>query len=142
MISDRLYFRQLLAGRDFGCGHVVASQMQNFVYLIGDRQLGQCVVVDPAWVVGDLVDLAGRDGMEIVGALATHYHPDHVGGSMFGFEVEGLARLQELAPCKVHVHRLEGDGVTRTPVAAHAQRREAGGDGSRRDHHDPMTVSA
>jgi len=23
--------------------------------------------------------------MEIVGALATHYHPDHIGGELFGF---------------------------------------------------------
>jgi glyoxylase-like metal-dependent hydrolase (beta-lactamase superfamily II) len=49
--------------------------------------------------------------MEIVGALVTHYHPDHVGGSIFGIDIEGLASLMRLAPCKVHVHRAEADGV-------------------------------
>ena len=106
-----LYFRQLLAGRDFGLDNPVASQMQNFVYLIGDRDAGECVVVDPAWSVQGLLDVAAADGMKVTGALATHYHPDHVGGTMFGFTVEGLPTLMELNPCKVHLHRLEAHGV-------------------------------
>ena len=35
-MSERLYFRQLLSGVDFGIGDEVARQMRNFVYLIGD----------------------------------------------------------------------------------------------------------
>ena len=108
---EKLYFRQLLAGRDFGAGNPIAGQMQNFAYLIGDRETGECLVVDPAWSVQGLLDIAAADGMKIVGALATHYHPDHVGGSMFGFTVEGLPTLMELNPCKVHLHRLEAHGV-------------------------------
>jgi glyoxylase-like metal-dependent hydrolase (beta-lactamase superfamily II) len=67
--------------------------------------------VDPAWAVDDIVDVAERDGMRIVGALATHYHPDHVGGTMFGFTVQGATRLVERNPCKVHCHRAEADGI-------------------------------
>lgn len=74
-----LYFRQLLAGRDFGRDDPIAAQMQNFVYLIGDRDTGECVVVDPAWAVDELVGLVEGAGMRLVGALATHYHPDHAG---------------------------------------------------------------
>jgi hydroxyacylglutathione hydrolase len=106
-----LFFKQLLAGRDFGKGDPVATQMQNFVYLIGDRDAGECVVVDPAWAVDDLVDLVEAEDMKLVGALATHYHPDHVGGTMYGLTVEGLPRLMERAPCKVHAHKLEVDGI-------------------------------
>ena len=107
----RLYLRQLLAGRDFGVGNPVAAQMQNFVYLVGDRDTGECMAVDPAWEVRDLIRVAEADDMKIVGALATHYHPDHIGGTMYGFTVEGLPTLMEINPCKVHVHRLEADGV-------------------------------
>ncbi len=106
-----LYFKQLLAGRDFGLGDPVAAQMQNFVYLIGDRDSGECVVVDPAWAVDDLVDLVEAEGMKLTGALATHYHPDHVGGTMYGLTVEGLPRLMERSPCKVHAHKLEVSGI-------------------------------
>ena len=106
-----LYFRQLLAGRDFAIGHPFAPQMQNFVYLIGDRDTGECVVVDPAWAIQDLVDAAASDGMKISGALVTHYHPDHVGGDLWGLQVEGLAELMAAAPCPVHLHKAEALGV-------------------------------
>lgn len=108
---SRLYLKQMLAGRDFAVGDSAAAGMQNFSYFIGDRDTGECLVVDPAWNVADLIRLADADGMRIVGALATHYHPDHIGGSMFGFTVEGLPTLMELNPCKVHLHRLEADGA-------------------------------
>jgi len=106
-----LYFRQLLAGRDFGRATPYAAEMQNFVYLVGDRDAGECLVVDPAWAVREIVDVAAADGMKITGALVTHYHPDHVGGTIFGIHIDGLPTLMEVAPCPVHVHRLEADGV-------------------------------
>src|SRR5580704_5484570 len=55
--ADRLYFRQLLSGRDFARGDMMARQMVNFVYLIGDRETGEAVVVDPAYAVQDLLDI-------------------------------------------------------------------------------------
>ena len=48
MTKDRLYFRQLLSGRDFAVSDHLASQMVNFVYLVGDTQTRECVIVDPA----------------------------------------------------------------------------------------------
>jgi glyoxylase-like metal-dependent hydrolase (beta-lactamase superfamily II) len=80
--GERLYFRQLLSGRDFARGDQMARQMVNFVYLIGDRATGEAVIVDPAYAVGDLLDIVEADGMTLTGVLATHYHPDHVGGEM------------------------------------------------------------
>jgi glyoxylase-like metal-dependent hydrolase (beta-lactamase superfamily II) len=109
--EDRIYFRQLLSGREFARVHPVAAQMVNFAYLIGDREAGECMAVDPAWDVTGLVQIAGEDGMKLTGALATHYHPDHIGGDLFGTPVEGLSRLLELCPLKVHVHREEAAGV-------------------------------
>jgi len=109
--SDRLYFRQLLAGRDFATSNPVAAQMVNFCYLIGDRESRECVVVDPAWDVTGLVDVARNDGMEIASALVTHYHPDHVGGDLFGHRIEGVAHLQEIRAVPVHCNRNESRGV-------------------------------
>ena len=53
-------FRQLLAGRDFAADDPIARQMVNFVYLVGDRETGEALVVDPAYGVGELVDIARR----------------------------------------------------------------------------------
>ena len=71
--SDRLYFRQLLSGRDFAVGDPVATQMRNFAYLIGDRETGEAVVVDPAYAAGDLLDALAADDMRLAGVLVTHH---------------------------------------------------------------------
>lgn len=110
-MDERFYLRQLRAGRDFATADGVAGQMANFVYLVGDRVAGACVVVDPAWDVDGILAVAAADGMTVTGALVTHYHPDHVGGPLFGHTVEGLTRLLARNPCPIHVHRAEAHGV-------------------------------
>jgi len=103
-MGDQLYIHQLKAGVDFGQSNPVARQMANFVYLVGDRLKKECLVVDPAWDIQSVVDCATRDDMKIIGALCTHFHPDHVGGDLFGHHVEGLAELMTINPCVVHCH--------------------------------------
>lgn len=107
MSAERLYFRQLLAGRDFAVGDPIATQMRNFAYLIGDRETGECVVVDPAYAAGELADIAIGDGLKLSGVLATHHHPDHVGGSMMGFTLRGVRELLERTSVPVHVNAEE-----------------------------------
>ena len=96
MTDDRLYFRQLLAGRDIASDDPVARQMVNLVYLIGDRESGEAVAVDPAYAPDEVVAILEADGMRLTGVLATHYHSDHVGGDLFGREIVGIAELLEL----------------------------------------------
>ena len=111
--SDRLYFKQLLSGRDFAAGDMIATQMRNFAYLIGDRETGDAVVVDPAYAANDLVDALEADGMHLSGVLVTHHHPDHVGGTMMGFTLKGLAELMERQSVPVHVNSHEAQWVSR-----------------------------
>jgi glyoxylase-like metal-dependent hydrolase (beta-lactamase superfamily II) len=109
-----LYFRQLLSGRDFAADDPLAAQMVNFVYAIGDKRTGECVLVDPAYRVRELVDVVAADGMTVTGALATHYHPDHVGGSMMGHAIEGIVALLEVVDCPIHVHRDEVEWIAKS----------------------------
>jgi glyoxylase-like metal-dependent hydrolase (beta-lactamase superfamily II) len=113
--DSRLYFRQLLAGVDFARDDQLARQMVNFAYLIGDRGTGETLVVDPAYAVRELVEIAAADGMQVTGALVTHYHPDHVGGSMAGWEIEGVAELLGIddVDAPLHVQRDEATGMKR-----------------------------
>lgn len=108
----RVYFRQLLSGMDIAEDDPVAQQMVNFMYLIGDRETGEAVVVDPAYEVGGILDVLAADGMELTGVLATHYHPDHVGGSLGGHHVEGIAALLERTEVPIHVQNTEIEWVT------------------------------
>ena len=111
-MDDRLYFRQLLTGQDVARADPVARQMLNFVYLIGDRETGEAVAVDPAYAPGDVLDVLEADGMRLTGVLATHYHPDHVGGEMMGFSLAGVAELLDRVEVPIHVHRDEARYVT------------------------------
>jgi glyoxylase-like metal-dependent hydrolase (beta-lactamase superfamily II) len=113
-MSERLYFRQLLSGRDFAAYDPIAQQMVNFAYAIGDRHTGECVLVDPAYAVADLVGSVAADGMRVTGVLATHYHADHIGGTMMGHTLEGVADLLEVVDCPIHVQRAEAPWVART----------------------------
>ena len=109
-----LYFRQLLAGQDMATGDPVARQMVNFIYLIGDRNAGKCVVVDAAWNVDDILAVAEEDGMELEGVLATHHHPDHVGGDLFGTSIAGVRDLLEKKAIQVHCNKEEAEWIRRT----------------------------
>jgi glyoxylase-like metal-dependent hydrolase (beta-lactamase superfamily II) len=106
-----VFLKQLLAGRDFAHADRFAGQMANFVYVIGDDETRECLVVDPAWDVSGILDEIDRQELRLSGALVTHYHPDHAGGNIFGHHIAGLAELQALRPVKVYVNELEADGI-------------------------------
>src|SRR5690606_28100769 len=92
--------------------------MVNFVYLIGDRETKEAVVVDPAYDVAGICDLLDADDMRLTGALVTHYHPDHVGGSMMGYGIQGVAELLAQRPVPIHVQEPEAAGVLRVTGAS------------------------
>jgi glyoxylase-like metal-dependent hydrolase (beta-lactamase superfamily II) len=100
--GDDLYLRRLQLGL-----------MQNYVYLVGSRAKRECLVVDPAWNVGAALSAAEHDDMKVVGALATHWHPDHVGGDLFGHTIEGLPELLARQDVPVHVQRAEAAGIAK-----------------------------
>ena len=85
--------------------------MANFTYVVGSRSTRKVAIVDPAWDIdGLLTHIAERD-YELVAALATHYHPDHIGGGMGGHNIAGVAELLAKQPVKVYAHKHEADGV-------------------------------
>jgi glyoxylase-like metal-dependent hydrolase (beta-lactamase superfamily II) len=98
--QDTIYLKQMELG-----------PMQNFVYLVGDPVARQCVVVDPAWEIETIVDTAAADGLTITGALVTHTHQDHVGGSLESWgmpgRIPGVEELLERVRAKVYVHKAE-----------------------------------
>ncbi|OLA98722.1 MAG: hypothetical protein AUH09_07545 [Candidatus Rokubacteria bacterium 13_2_20CM_70_12] len=102
--------------------------MQNFVYLVGDPETRECVVVDPAWEIDTIVGTAEADGMTITDALVTHTHQDHVGGSLESWgmpgRIPGLEELLGRVKAKVRVHKaerefLKGLGSDLAPVDNH-----------------------
>ena len=114
-MTERLFFRQLLSGRDFARNDPVARQMVNFVYLIGDRERGEALVVDPAYGARELVDLLEAEGLKLTGVLATHWHADHIGGDLMGYPIEGIRELAGMddVEARVHIQAPEAEWVKR-----------------------------
>jgi len=100
--TSDLYFQQIPVG-----------EMANFAYLIGSRTTREALIVDPAWSVDALLDRAEEDDMRVTGALVTHYHQDHVGGEIFGMNIEGLTRLLARAPVPIYANEHEAAGLLR-----------------------------
>lgn len=82
-----MYFEQIEVG-----------PMQNFVYLIGDPATREAAVVDPAFEVDRIINIAGTNGYKIKYILLTHTHFDHI---------DGVPELIEKTSAEVLVHSRE-----------------------------------
>jgi hydroxyacylglutathione hydrolase len=109
-----LYFAQLAVG-----------PMANLAYLVGSMSARECLIVDPAWSIDELLEQTERDDMTIVGTLATHYHQDHVGGIFHGHHIEGIDQLLARRPVPVHTNRHDAEdlvrmtGISESDLAVH-----------------------
>ena len=65
-----LIFEQLRAGGD-----------RNFGYLLGDRDAGQGVLIDPSYSPEVFVQRARDQGLAVTHIINTHGHPDHTNGN-------------------------------------------------------------
>ena len=101
-MSDELIFEQIQIG-----------PMQNFTYIVGSKSTREVAIVDPAWDIPELIEQINAKDYKLTAALVTHYHPDHIGGSIGGHDIEGIAQLLETQSVKIYTHKAEADGVKR-----------------------------
>jgi glyoxylase-like metal-dependent hydrolase (beta-lactamase superfamily II) len=66
----QLVFEQIRAGGD-----------RNFGYVLGDREAGQCVLIDPSYAPEVFVQRAKDQGLTVTHIINTHGHPDHTNGN-------------------------------------------------------------
>ena len=97
---------------------IQVGPMQNFAYVLGSSSTREVVLVDPAWDIPGLVDQINAQDYKLVGALVTHYHPDHIGGAFGTNNIEGISELLAQRPVKVYAHNDEVDGVKKITGAS------------------------
>ncbi|NNN08864.1 MAG: MBL fold metallo-hydrolase [Acidimicrobiaceae bacterium] len=112
-MSESLYFRQRLSGRDFATESALARQMANFTYVVGDALTREVLLVDPAYSPRDHLAFLAVQNLTLVGIVATHYHADHIGGDLMGHMVPGIAEIAALVDVPIHVQASEETWVTK-----------------------------
>lgn len=76
--TPRLVFEQIRSGGD-----------RNFGYLLGDRDAGAGVLVDPSYSPDVFVERARAQSLTITHVINTHSHPDHTNGNDRAIELTG-----------------------------------------------------
>jgi glyoxylase-like metal-dependent hydrolase (beta-lactamase superfamily II) len=74
----QLIFEQIRTGGD-----------RNFGYLLGDRDAGEAVLVDPSYAPQTLVDRADDQRLRVRYIINTHGHADHTNGNQKAVELTG-----------------------------------------------------
>lgn len=97
--------------QEFIIEQIQIGPMENFTYVVGSRSTREVAIVDPAWDIDALLAHLAEKDYTLTAALVTHYHPDHVGGSMGGHSIEGIADLIGKQGVKVYAHKDEAQGV-------------------------------
>jgi hydroxyacylglutathione hydrolase len=79
---------------------VELGPMANYVYFVGDPQTREVAIIDPAWDVDRIVEMAQENDLTITKILITHSHFDHING------VEDLLHRTK---AKVYLHKAEAE---------------------------------
>jgi hydroxyacylglutathione hydrolase len=73
-----LVFEQIRVGGD-----------RNFGYLLGDRDAGVAVIIDPSYTPADVVKRAAEQHLKITHIINTHGHADHINGNAEAAKLTG-----------------------------------------------------
>jgi glyoxylase-like metal-dependent hydrolase (beta-lactamase superfamily II) len=79
---------------------VELGPMANYVYFIGDPKTREVAVVDPAWDVDRIVEMAQEQDVTIAKILITHSHFDHI---------NGVEELLNRTKAKVYINKAEAE---------------------------------
>lgn len=72
--------------------------MEVFCYIVGCKETGECLVIDPAGDEDKIVERISQRGLELKSIVNTHGHADHTCGN---------GRVKELTGAKIIMHPLD-----------------------------------
>lgn len=85
---------------------LVVGPYQTNCYIIGSKETGEGLVIDPGGEVSRIINEIVRNGLNIRMILITHGHFDHIGGVM---------ELRKITKAPVLIHSLDASGMELKP---------------------------
>ncbi|MDA8139617.1 MAG: MBL fold metallo-hydrolase [Desulfobacteraceae bacterium] len=98
---------------------ILLNRMDTFCYLIGDEISGRAALIDPAFEVPRVLQIAQKAGYQVTHVINTHHHADHTAGN---------AEVVRLTGARVCIH--EADAAALGKITSRAFARMLGGKGS------------
>jgi glyoxylase-like metal-dependent hydrolase (beta-lactamase superfamily II) len=83
------------------------GQMAVFAYLVGDKESGEALVIDPAADTDGLIKVAEKNSVKIKYIVNTHGHVDHIGGNVDMKDKTGAAII---------IHEDDAEMLVSTPA--------------------------
>jgi hydroxyacylglutathione hydrolase len=97
---------------DFVFEQIRTGGDRNFAYLVGDREAGVAVAVDPSYQPRLTYDRATAQGLKITTVLATHGHVDHINGHAEMLELTGAVNAAHPdSPARPNLPLADGDAL-------------------------------
>ena len=84
------------------------GQMAVFAYLVGDKESGEALVIDPAADTDGLIKVAEKNSIKIKYIVNTHGHVDHIGGNV---------DMKEKTGAMIIIHEDDAEMLVSTPAA-------------------------
>ena len=82
------------------------GHMAIFAYIVGDKETGEALVIDPAAETEQILSEAKKNGLTIRTIVNTHGHVDHISGN---------ADMKAKTGAKIVIHEADADMLTSTP---------------------------
>lgn len=91
---------------------VPVGSMQNFTYVVEDKETGQAIIIDPSWDLVEIELVIKRRNLQVIYIVNTHHHVDHTLGNKSMAKSTGAKIVQHKASdltCDITVD--DGDTV-------------------------------
>ena len=89
-----IFFKQIQVG-----------PMQNFSYIIGDKNTKEAAVVDAGWDIDKIIDISKKENLQIKKIILTHSHYDHT---------QKVSELAEKTNAAVYFHEDDCNEIKKT----------------------------
>ncbi|MFY9300709.1 MAG: MBL fold metallo-hydrolase [Candidatus Nitrosotenuis sp.] len=91
---------------------IEVGNMQNFTYIVEDKDTSEAIIIDPSWNLDDLTRIIEKNGLSIKYIVNTHYHFDHtIGNAAMAEQTKAPIIQYKISTIKHDIEVSDGDKI-------------------------------